>query len=129
MNRRTFNAAGLAAILTPLPHLPPAGSAASEHHGYQVAAINSGLLTTRQSGMAHSQSAVEKETLFQVASCSKTVTALAVLTLVRDGRIDLDAPVNRYLSRWQLPGPRGAAATIAELMSHTAGTTVHGFEG
>ncbi|MFL4471835.1 serine hydrolase domain-containing protein [Tateyamaria armeniaca] len=129
MNRRKFNAAGLAAILTPLPRLTSAETTVSEHHGYQVAAINSGLLTAQHSGMAHSQGAVDDDTLFQVASCSKTVTALAVLTLVRDGRVDLDAPVNRYLNRWQLPGPRGAAATIAELMSHTAGTTVHGFQG
>ena len=129
MNRREFNAAGLATILTPLPGVTSTETAVSERHGYQVAAVNRGLLTAWHGGMAHSQSTVDDETLFQVASCSKTVTALAVLTLVRDGSVDLDAPVNRYLTRWQLPGPRGATATIAELMSHTAGTTVHGFAG
>lgn len=129
MNRRKFNSVGLATILAHLPRLTLAETAVSQRHGYQVAAINNGLLTARHNGMAHSQSAVDDETLFQVGSCSKTATALAVMTLVRDGRVDLDMPVNRYLTRWQLPGPRGAVATIAELMSHTAGTTVHGFAG
>ncbi|MBY5931488.1 beta-lactamase family protein [Tateyamaria omphalii] len=129
MNRRTFSATGLAAILAPLPRSTSAEAAAQKPSGYQVAAINRGLLMARHSGMADEQSAVDDDTLFQVASCSKTVTALAVLTMVRDGRIDLDAPVNRSLRRWQLPGPRGMTATIANLMSHTAGTTVQGFEG
>ncbi len=129
MNRRTFNAMSLATIIAHLPHLSLAQPAARNAIGYQFAAINKGLLTTRHEGMARDHFAVDDDTLFQVASCSKTVTALAVLTLVRDGRLDLDAPVNRYLTRWQLPGPRGATATIAELMSHTAGTTIHGFVG
>ncbi|WP_298838271.1 serine hydrolase [uncultured Roseobacter sp.] len=129
MNRRTFNATGLAAVLTPPPRPASADEVVPELPGYQVAAINGGLLTARHSGMARAQSPVDDETLFQVASCSKTVTALAVLTLVRDARVDLYAPVNRYLRNWQLPGPRGGTATIAELMSHTAGTTVSGFVG
>jgi CubicO group peptidase (beta-lactamase class C family) len=97
--------------------------------GYQIAAINDGLLTVRHGGMARAGHAVDDETLFQVASCSKTVASLAVLTLVRDGRLALDAPVNRYLKSWQLPGLRGDTATVAALMSHTAGTSVHGFGG
>ncbi|WP_415918996.1 serine hydrolase domain-containing protein [Tateyamaria sp. SN6-1] len=129
MNRRKFNTAGLAAIMTPLPRLAVGGTIETNRNGYQFAAINGGLLAARHMGMANSQNRVDDQTLFQVASCSKTATALAVLTLVRDGRVDLDVPVNHYLDRWQLPGPRGGVATIAELMSHTAGTTVHGFAG
>ncbi|MBU2994333.1 serine hydrolase domain-containing protein [Octadecabacter sp. 1_MG-2023] len=129
MNRRTFNAMSLAAIFSQLPHLTLAQHAARNVTGYQFASINNGLLTANHDGMARQDVAVDDDTLFQVASCSKTVTALAVLTLVRDGHIDLDTPVNRYLTRWQLPGPRGATVTISELLSHTAGTTVHGFEG
>lgn len=97
--------------------------------GYQVAEINGGRLATGHGGMAKPGIPVDDDTLFQLASCSKTVTALAILTLVRDGKIDLDQPANRYLRRWQLSGPRTATATIAELMSHTAGTTIHGFSG
>ncbi|APX10702.1 hypothetical protein BWR18_02590 [Tateyamaria omphalii] len=97
--------------------------------GYQIAAINDGLLTVQHGGMAQDGLAVDDDTLFQVASCSKTVTSLAVLTLVRDGHLALDAPVNQYLRRWQLPGLRGDTATVAELMSHTSGTSTHGFGG
>lgn len=129
MNRRTFNTASVAAVLTPLPRLPFAKQTTQDLIGYQFSEISEGRLTARHEGMATPQRAVNDETLFQVASCSKTVTALAVLTLVRDGRIDLDQPASRYLRRWQLTGPRGTTATVAELLSHTAGTSVHGFGG
>ncbi|WP_299046582.1 serine hydrolase domain-containing protein [uncultured Tateyamaria sp.] len=129
MNRRTFNATAIAAAVSPLPRQLSAAAVSKASTGYQFAAINDGLLTVKHSGMARAGTAVDDDTLFQVASCSKTVTALAVLALVRDGHVDLDEPVNRYLRRWHLTGARGAKASIAELMSHTAGTTVHGFEG
>jgi CubicO group peptidase (beta-lactamase class C family) len=129
MNRRTFNAISVASLLAPLPNVTFAQQATPNLAGYQVAEINDGRLSRRNGNMATPQSAVDDDTLFQVASCSKTVTALAILTLVRDGRLELDQPANRYLRRWKIPGPRGAVATVQELMSHTAGTTVHGFDG
>ncbi|WP_425037314.1 serine hydrolase domain-containing protein [Primorskyibacter sp. S187A] len=129
MNRRTFNAMSLALASAPLARLPLAQHNATGAVGYQIAAINDGLLTVQHGGMARADLAVDDSTLFQVASCSKTVTSLAILTLVREDHLQLDAPVNQYLRRWQLPGLRGDTATIAELMSHTAGTSVHGFGG
>lgn len=129
MNRRNFTATSLAAVLAPMPQLALAQPPADETAGYQIAEITNGRLSTGFGGMATSQMAVDQTTLFQVASCSKTVTALAVLCLVRDGRVDLDRPANHLLRRWQLPGPRGATTTVADLMSHAAGTTVHGFAG
>jgi CubicO group peptidase (beta-lactamase class C family) len=71
-------------------------------------------------------------TLFQAASLSKPVTALAVLDLVERGRISLDTPVNDLLTTWKLPDNDFTAAmpvTLRLLLSHTAGTTVHGFPG
>ena len=66
---------------------------------------------------------VGPHTLFQVASLSKWVSAWGVMTLVEDGRIDLDAPVASYLTRWRLPdGPFDEdAVTVRRLLSHTAG--------
>lgn len=68
---------------------------------------------------------VSGDTRFQVASLSKWVTAWGVMTLVEAGKIDLDAPVSRYLTRWQLP--KGAfsndGVTVRRLLSHTAGLT------
>lgn len=129
MNRRTFNSMVLATILAPMPGLSVAQPTKPTLTGYQVAEINEGRLVMRHGGMATLQNPVDDETLFQVASCSKTVSVLAVLTLVRDGYVELDQPANGYLRRWKLTGSRGATATIAELMSHTAGTTVSGFDG
>lgn len=129
MNRRTFNATGLAALLSPLPQFSLAQNKIPGSTGFQVAEFRNGIFTTHHGGMATSQTLVDDYTLFQVASCSKTVTALAVLTLVRDGWIELDKPAAIYLKGWQLKGPRSTETTVAELMSHTAGTTVHGFEG
>lgn len=51
------------------------------------------------------------------------------MTLVRDGLLDLDRPVNEYLTRWNLQGRCAPRATAAALMSHTAGTSVSGFPG
>lgn len=68
---------------------------------------------------------VDTETLFQVASLSKWVTAWGVMRLVEEGRLDLDAPVGTYLTRWSLPESEfdGAGVTIRRLLSHTAGLT------
>lgn len=69
--------------------------------------------------------AVDADTVFQTASLSKWLTAWGVLALVEQGRLDLDAPVNRYLKRWNLPP--GAfdndKVTARRLLSHTAGLT------
>jgi CubicO group peptidase (beta-lactamase class C family) len=62
---------------------------------------------------------VTARTPFQVASVSKHVTLLAVLQLVADGTLNLDADLNRYLRSWQLPD--GALVTLRELLSHQAG--------
>lgn len=66
---------------------------------------------------------VGPHTRFQVASLSKWLAAWGVMTLVRDGEIDLDAPVSTYLTRWQLPdGPfEEDEVTVRRLLSHTAG--------
>jgi CubicO group peptidase (beta-lactamase class C family) len=76
--------------------------------------------------------AVTTETLFQAASISKPVTALAVLRLVQLGKLDLDTDVNRYLKTWKVPDNEFTAktkVTLRELLTHTAGMTVHGFPG
>lgn len=72
------------------------------------------------------------ETLFQAASLSKPITALLVLRLVEQGRVRLDVDVNNYLKSWKVPvneWTRQKPVTLRALLSHTAGTTVHGFPG
>ena len=79
-----------------------------------------------------SGSAVTEHTLFQAASISKAVAAVAVLALVEHGDLDLDADVNTMLRRWKLPASHHTTdtpVTLRHLLSHTAGTTVPGFPG
>ena len=66
---------------------------------------------------------VTPDTVFQVGSISKPVTAWGVMRLVQQGKLDLDAPVDRYLTRWHLPpSPFDAdGVTIRRLLSHSAG--------
>tara|TARA_R110002096_G_scaffold112459_2_gene244961 strand:+ start:28 stop:1308 length:1281 start_codon:yes stop_codon:yes gene_type:complete len=68
---------------------------------------------------------VNQDTLFQVASLSKWVSAWGVMTLVDKGMLDLDVPVSRYLTRWQLPDSEfdNDGVTVRRLLSHTAGLT------
>ena len=66
---------------------------------------------------------VDGNTLFQVASLSKWVTALGVLTLVEEDKLDLDVPVSTYLTRWELPESEfdNDGVTVRRLLSHTSG--------
>jgi CubicO group peptidase (beta-lactamase class C family) len=102
--------------------------------GVGVAVIHNGLVEwARGFGVTHvGGAAVTDETLFQAASISKPVTALAVLELVQSGVLDLDMDVNNYLKSWKIPDNEFMAThkvTLRELLSHTAGVTVDGFGG
>jgi CubicO group peptidase (beta-lactamase class C family) len=69
--------------------------------------------------------AIDRNTAFATASLSKWIAALGVMKLVEQGKLDLDRPVEAYLTRWQLP--EGAFSsrevTARRLLSHTAGLT------
>lgn len=71
------------------------------------------------------------ETMFQAASVSKPIFALTVMKLKEKGIVDLDKDVNEYLTSWQTPknGSWQPKITMRQLLSHTAGLTVHGFAG
>lgn len=75
---------------------------------------------------------VTPETLFQAGSISKPVAAMAALRLVQQGKLSLDVDVNTLLKSWKLPAApvaEGKPVTLRELLTHTGGTTVHGFPG
>lgn len=74
---------------------------------------------------------ITPNTLFQAASISKPVFALAVMRLVQEQRLNLDEDVNNYLTSWRVPaiGDWQPRITLRQLLSHTAGLTVHGFRG
>jgi CubicO group peptidase (beta-lactamase class C family) len=56
----------------------------------------------------------------RVGSITKTFVAAAVLQQVEQGRIQLDAPIGRYLPE-EVPGERGQAITVRMLLNHTSG--------
>ena len=67
---------------------------------------------------------VDVQTMFQAASISKPVAAMAVLKAVQDGRFTLDDDINGILTTWQLSGgefTHARAVTPRMLTSHTSG--------
>jgi len=102
--------------------------------GVSVAVIQDGRVEwARGYGVQRSGgTAVTPDTLFQAASISKPVTATAVLHLVEEGKVRLDEDINRQLVSWKLPEStltQGKKVTVRELLSHSAGISVHGFPG
>lgn len=75
--------------------------------------------------------AVDEGTLFQAASISKPMFALAVMRMLDAGRVELDADVNALLRSWRVPAVAGwqPRVTLRQLLSHSAAMTVHGFLG
>lgn len=103
--------------------------------GVSVAVINGYEIEwVRGYGVANAETGepVTSRTLFQAASISKPVAAMAALRLVEEGRLELDGDVNDRLTSWKLPmSPHTARrpVTLRRLLNHTAGLTVHGFPG
>ncbi len=67
--------------------------------------------------------------LFRIASVTKLFTWTAVMQLVQQGKLDLDADINQYLAHMQIPGGYAEPVTMANLMSHTAGFEDRGLIG
>lgn len=66
---------------------------------------------------------VDEHTVFRIGSITKTMTAIAVMQVVDDGAVDLDAPVTHYLHVFRLvPATAGLPpVTLRHLLTHTAG--------
>jgi CubicO group peptidase (beta-lactamase class C family) len=70
---------------------------------------------------------VTPETIFYIASTTKSFTGLAAALLDDAGRIDLDAPLSRYLPTAKLHEPLSAdSITLRSLLSHTHGISNDG---
>ncbi len=94
--------------------------------GVSVAVINDGRIQWAKSyGLKEvGGESLDEETIFQAGSVSKPVVAMAALSLVEEGKLDLDTDINTYLTSWKVPEnefTKGEKVTIRRLLSHTAG--------
>lgn len=67
----------------------------------------------------HQREPAGPDTIFDVASVTKLFTSIAVLQLVEDGEVELDAPVATYVPEFAAGGKR--AITVEQLLTHTSG--------
>src|SRR6185436_13726643 len=151
MERRDFLAAGIAlpsalrtAVGTPEPSVSRSPTrvvrsddrfeemvriveASMKQHGVPAVAlgvIKDGKLEMRSLGVTSVEDPrpVTDDTMFELASLSKTFNATAAMTLVERGKLDLDAPVRRYVPGFRLKDERASAAlTLRHLLTHTGG--------
>jgi CubicO group peptidase (beta-lactamase class C family) len=124
----------LSSLADQLDHLVP--SSLEEHNvpGAALSLVLDGKVTWSAGyGLADRTQhiPVTADTVFQVASISKSVTSWGVMRLVERGLLDLDAPVEQYLTRWHFPPSdyNASGVTIRRLLSHTAGLSVGGYPG
>jgi CubicO group peptidase (beta-lactamase class C family) len=103
-----------------------------EHHGVPGAALtitrNGKLVLAKGYGWANASTGVpvKPDTLFGLASLSKAITAVAVLKLAEQGKLDLDAPVFGLLKHIKPPqgartDPRLARVTVRQCLNHSGG--------
>jgi len=100
-----------------------------------IAIINNGEIEWAKAyGLADS-STNEKattKTLFQAGSISKSLNAACIQLLVRENKLNLSNDFRTYLKTWKFPEnefSKDSKITIQNLLNHTAGFTVHGFNG
>ncbi len=104
-------------------------------NGVSIAVINNYKLDWAKGyGMADikTNKQVTPATLFLAGSISKSVNALGVLKLTDKKKIDLEKNINDYLKSWKFPEDsftKNKKITVANLLSHSAGLSVHGFPG
>ena len=71
--------------------------------------------------LARRTPATADTTIFRTGSISKVFTWTAVMQLAEQGKLDLNADVNTYLTHFQIPDTFAQPITLAQLMTHTAG--------
>ncbi len=103
--------------------------------GVSIAVVENGSIKWAKGyGIANSEtnSPVTVNTIFQAGSISKPIAALSALQLVDQGKVDLDLNINNYLTGWKVADnefTKTEKVTLRQLLSHSAGMTVHGFPG
>lgn len=99
--------------------------------GAAVSVIDEGNVTwVKTFGYADIENSieVERDTVFQVASISKPVTAIGIIKLADNGVISLDDPAEKYITRWTIPESihDKEEVTIRRILNHTSGLSIGG---
>lgn len=92
--------------------------------GVAFGVLKDGRMTLRGFGTTNIDNPQEMtpQTVFPIASISKTVAATAIMRLVEEGKLDLEAPVRRYLPDFQVQdGSATKDVAIWHLLTHTPG--------
>src|SRR5262249_31669420 len=92
--------------------------------GVAMGVLRNGQATIRGFGVrtVTDPQPVTRNTVFPLASISKTVTTTAVMRLVEQGKIDLHAPVRKYLPDFRVADEAASRdVTIWHLVTHTSG--------
>lgn len=100
-----------------------------------IAVLDNGVIES----VCHSSVGDNEETVFQACSISKPITALAIMRLIEDGHFTLESTISQLLpadvldilTQGSPPSQKTMVEqiTVEQLMSHTAGLSVHGFGG
>jgi len=90
-------------------------------HGYGVRQVTTGGSSSIALSPEHHKPVDPDRTTFRVASVSKLVTATVAMQAVERGQLDLQADVNRYLKKFQVPATYAKPITLFDLLTHTSG--------
>jgi CubicO group peptidase (beta-lactamase class C family) len=82
------------------------------------------IFYTKGFGRSDAQHTITPDTPFIIGSLSKSLTATAVLQLTETGKIDLQAPVKRYLPWFRLADDHSDLIKIVDLLHHTSGLSM-----
>ncbi|WP_158542201.1 serine hydrolase domain-containing protein [Pedobacter chinensis] len=100
-----------------------------------IAVIHNGIIEWAKAyGYAdiEHKTVADTNTIYQVASISKSVNALGIMKLVEQNKLSLSKDIREYLKTWKFPDNElsyGKTITLKNLLSHTAGLSVRGFVG
>ncbi len=89
-----------------------------------VAVMDNGKIVYSEGfGMADRAKSIpaDTKTVFNIGSTSKTFDAVAIMQLVDEGKVSLDAPITQYLPEFTMADPRYKDITVRMLLDHTSG--------
>ena len=92
--------------------------------GVAFGILKNGRPTMRAFGVTNVENSqpLTADTVFPIASISKTVTATAIMRLVEQGKLDLEAPIQRYLPEFAVKDPDATRhVAVWHLLTHTPG--------